>query len=379
MHQLELVPYRTRKEGIEALERDLDSWHAVLLDAKMFDESENEVASLAGLSKAKDYLEGLAIKKVLPYFISTGQLDLLDNELFSQMVGKYYVKERNDVQLIEDIKSAISRSDSIHIKRRYSEVFNALDNMGILMYTESILLDILLPLHYPDKHIEFKPAHHYNQLRQLLEYIFRACNNFGILPDLCLQGGNVNLNQCSIYLAGKPAEKIGVRFGHEGMRLIPQDIENIIRFVLDFGNLHSHTVELTDEDKTKIDNLFRTSHSKYLIFGLTHNLCEVIIWFSRYIIDHPNKEVNSEMWNYFSTPCAIDNGNTDLGLAQAKDRYEGQPFVPEKDGNGVWHCGECQLAIKFWNDGKMRLKEVARNTGRYKDTYPFFAKYDKID
>ena len=68
IHNLKLVPYKTRKEGIEELERDLDSWDAVLLDAKMFDETENEVASLTGLGKAKDCLERLSLKKALPYF-----------------------------------------------------------------------------------------------------------------------------------------------------------------------------------------------------------------------------------------------------------------------------------------------------------------------
>ena len=37
IHNLHLEPFRTRKAGIEALERDLDHWDAVLLDAKMFD------------------------------------------------------------------------------------------------------------------------------------------------------------------------------------------------------------------------------------------------------------------------------------------------------------------------------------------------------
>lgn len=378
IHKLQLVPYRTRKEGIEALERDLDSWHAVLLDAKMFDESENEVASLVGLGKAKDVLERLSLKKTLPYFISTGQPDLLDSEMFSQMVGKYYVKERDDEQLIEDIKYAISRSDSVQVKSQYHDVFDALDRMGILKYAEDILLDILLPLHYPSKYTEFKPVHHYNQLRQLVEYIFRSCNSFGIIPDVCIQGGNVNLNQCSIYLAGKNADKVGVRYGDEKMRLIPQHIENIIRSVLELGNVNSHSVVLTEDEKAQFERFWSTTaKSKYLIFGLTHNLCEAIIWFSRYITDHPDKAMNLRMCNCLVTPTAPTNVDQEEQLRIAKDNYEGKLFIPQKDENGIYHCGECIIKVTYWSGGKVRLKDVNINTSKTKSTYPFFAKYDK--
>lgn len=378
IHNLKLVPYRTRKEGIEALERDLDSWDAVLLDAKMFDESENEVASLAGLVKAQNFLERLSLKKTLPYFISTGQQDLLDDKTFSQMVGKYYVKDKEDEQLIEDIKIAINKSDSTQIKSLYRDVFDALDNMGILKYTKDILLDILLALHYPAKHIEFKPAHHYNQLRQLIEYIFRACNTVGIIPDVCIQGGNVNLNQCSIYLAGRNADKVGIRYGNEGMRVIPQHIENIIRSVLDLGNVNSHSVELTEDEKLQFERFWSaTAKSKYMIFGLTHNLCEAIVWFSRYIIDHPDKETNLQMCNYLTVPTTTTIVDREELLRLAKEKYEGQLYVPQADENGVWHCGECIVKVTYWSGGKMRLKDIALNTGGTKNTYPFFAKYDK--
>ena len=92
-YNLKLWPYKTRKAGMEALEQNLDMWHAVLLDAKMFDETENEAARLTGMSKAMLQLERLKSKKAIPYFISTGQPDLLDDEKFEEMVGKYYEKE----------------------------------------------------------------------------------------------------------------------------------------------------------------------------------------------------------------------------------------------------------------------------------------------
>ncbi len=367
LYNLVLVPFRTRKAGMQALEDNLEKWQAVLLDAKMFDESENEQASLAGLGKAKAHLDRLSVKKAIPYFISTGQPDLLDDDNFKALFGNYYTKAKDDEKLMADILQAILNAESSQIKAIYSNIFASSETLGISEYIDSIILDILLPLHYIEKQSSFKPIHHYNQLRQLVEYLFRACHKVGLIPDQCIPNGIVNLNQCSIYLAGKNAEKAGVRYGEPGERVIPEYIEAIIRSVLDFGNVHSHTVELDAEDTIKIENILRSSQSKYLIFGLTLQLCEAITWFAKYISEHDDKEVNLLY-------CE--------GLIKDDDKakYEGKICVPEQDENGVWHCEECLVILSHWESGRMKLKEISDNTNkRTNGKYPYFAKFDKVE
>lgn len=367
LYNLVLVPFRTRKAGMQALEDNLEKWQAVLLDAKMFDESENEQASLAGLGKAKAHLDRLSVKKAIPYFISTGQPDLLDDDNFKALFGNYYTKAKDDEKLMADILQAILNAESSQIKAIYSNIFASSETLGISEYIDSIILDILLPLHYTEKQSSFKPIHHYNQLRQLVEYLFRACHKVGLIPDQCIPNGIVNLNQCSIYLAGKNAEKAGVRYGEPGERVIPEYIEAIIRSVLDFGNVHSHTVELDAEDTIKIENILRSSQSKYLIFGLTLQLCEAITWFAKYISVHDDKEVNLLY-------CQ--------GLIKDDDKakYEGKICVPEQDENGVWHCEECLVILSHWESGRMKLKEISDNTNkRTNGKYPYFAKFDKVE
>ena len=367
LYNLVLVPFRTRKAGMQALEDNLENWQAVLLDAKMFDESENEQASLAGLGKAKAHLDRLSVKKAIPYYISTGQPDLLDDDNFKALFGNYYTKAKDDEKLMADILQAILNAESSQIKAIYSNIFASSETLGISEYIDSIILDILLPLHYTEKQSSFKPIHHYNQLRQLVEYLFRACHKVGLIPDQCIPNGIVNLNQCSIYLAGKNAEKAGVRYGEPGERVIPEYIEAIIRSVLDFGNVHSHTVELDAEDTIKIENILRSSQSKYLIFGLTLQLCEAITWFAKYISEHDDKEVNLLY-------CQ--------GLIKDDDKakYEGKICVPEQDENGVWHCEECLVILSHWESGRMKLKEISDNTNkRTNGKYPYFAKFDKVE
>lgn len=365
LYNLKLLPFRTRKDGMQALEEELDKWDAVLLDAKMFDENVNEVAKLKGLRKAISHLDKLSMKRYIPRFISTGQPDLLASEDFKDMVGDYYEKFKDDEKLMVDILSAIHNAESSQIKVIYSNVFTSIETLGISEYIDSILLDILLPLHYTEKQSSFKPIHHYNQLRQFVEYLFRACHKVGVIPDQCIPNGIVNLNQCSIYLAGKNAEKAGVRYGEPGERVIPEYIEAIIRSVLDFGNVHSHTVELDAEDTIKIENILRSSQSKYLIFGLALQMCEVITWFAKYISEHNNKEINL----LHCQPLMIDE--------KAED-YEGKEYVVEQDENNNFHCGQCLLsytAAQRYKGLKVTLFDVTDNTTKNRNNYPYFAKF----
>ncbi len=239
-----------------------------------------------------------------------------------------------------------------------------MDNLGIRDVTESILTNILLPLHFPADEPNFKPLHHYNQLRQLLEYIFRACNKVGLIPDQCMDGQNVNLSQSSLYLAGKNANIAGVRYGNDGDRVIPIYIENFIRSILDFGNSQSHTVELTTADKQNVESIFRAKKSQYIIFSLAMQICEVIIWIDRYISAHNDKAVNL-------SKCKA--------LPKDGAKYNGRECVPVKDEKGFWHCEECLVIVKPENVGKtLRLRDIRPNTSTSKEIYPYFAYFDIV-
>ena len=356
---LHLEPFRTRKAGMEALEKDLDHWDAVLLDAKMFDESENEVANLTGLGKAKQRLDELSMKRTIPYFISTGKPDLISDKNFRSLFGDYYEKAKDDERLIEDMKKAIENSDKAQILNRYKDVFDALSSLEIRNEVESILMGIFLPMHYPAKDPNFKPVLHFNPLRQVLEYVFRACHKVGLIPDQCMAGTNINLNQCSLYLAGKNATKAGVKYDGPGARIIPEHIESFIRSVLEFGNTHSHTVELSEEDQTKIESIFRSKRSRYIIFGLTMQICEVITWLAEFIGEHNDKEINLSFCKELPKDGAM---------------YNGREMVPVQDDDGIWHCGECVIPFKPEIIGKqIRLRDAQPNTRGTKDKYPFFA------
>lgn len=291
-HNIELVPFKTRREGMEELEEHINEYDAVILDAKAYDESENEVPDLDALRNARDKINQLSSKKYLPMFIFTGQPDLLSDKTFKSSFGIYYEKQTDNDRLIKDLKQAIQDAPRRQIINRHSRVFKALDKLGFDVTVKEQVLDLLQLAYCQEGTSVARHKLYYNSLRQLVEHIFRSFNRIGLIPDEFLVNGKINLNQSSLYISGKNPIHIGLRYGNVGDRIVPRYIENIIRLVLDIGNAHSHTMDLEVMDENQLDDFFHQINSNYLIPSLTMQVCEVIIWCSDYVKRHPDKEIN---------------------------------------------------------------------------------------
>jgi len=81
-----ITPFKTSKDGMNAFEEKLDIWDAVILDATVFLESEDEVASTRGMSASIRRITELSSERYVPYFVYTDQPDLLNNPLFGDML-----------------------------------------------------------------------------------------------------------------------------------------------------------------------------------------------------------------------------------------------------------------------------------------------------
>ena len=117
-HNIHVTPFKTRREGMDALEQNLKSWDAVILDAKAFNNSStNEVADVDGLYEAIRQIERLKAKRYIPYFVLTRQPDLMDDRMFEKSVGKFYKKDaEGQNKLIADLKEEVSKSTRFQIK-----------------------------------------------------------------------------------------------------------------------------------------------------------------------------------------------------------------------------------------------------------------------
>ena len=293
IHNIFLKPFKTRKEGMKELDDNLNVWDAVILDAKMYDESEeNESPRLDGLRNAIEHLHRISMKRDIPFFISTGQPDLLDDEVFKQSYGAFYVKGSDDVKLIADLKEQVDKSPRRQVQTYYYDAIEKLNSLNVR--AGDTILDIFESMHYPGQHPNFNPLLYYNQLRQILEYVFRACNKVGIIPDDCFPPGEVNLSQCCHYISGNDAQRLGIRYGKPGDRIVPKHIQDMMFQILNLGNINSHTSKLNEDDKSRLEKYFNDNvyNSKYLIYGLAFHICEVVLWINRYISEHNDVEEN---------------------------------------------------------------------------------------
>lgn len=317
IHQIYLHPFRTQKAGMDEFDKNPKKWDAIILDAKMYDDSENEVPRLDGLRKAVQHINEKSLLRKVPYFISTGQPDLMENETFEQAFGTYYIKERDDGKLIQDIKNTASKSTRFQVKTFYFDAIEQLESFDA--WCSEKILDILETMHFPEKNID--PLLYYNPLRQTLEYIFRKANKANIIPDEFIgkDKDDVNLNQCVQFLSGRNADWIGIRFGGVKDSVVPAHIKDMMFQVLNLGNINSHSRTLNDDELKKLGAYFKDNvcNSQYLIYSLALQICEIAVFMGKYIAANKDTNKNKKQCKTFGTVEKIE-GNESICVIKSK-------------------------------------------------------------
>lgn len=317
-HKIHIKAFKTRREGMEALEQNLTFWDALILDAKAFNNDINEVADLDGLYEAIRQIQRLEVKRHIPYFVLTRQPDLMDNRMFEQSVGRFYKKDAvGQSKLIADLKEEVSKSTRFQIKTNYLDAIEQLN--AIDSWCSEKILDILEAMHFPDKNID--PLLYYNPLRQTLEYIFRKANKASIIPDEFIgkEKDDVNLNQCVQFLSGGNATWIGIRYGGAKESVVPSHIKDMMFQVLNLGNINSHSRTLTDKELKKLGAYFKDNvcNSQYLIYSLALQICEIAVFMGKYIAINNDVEKNKKQCKTFGTIERIE-GNESICVIKSK-------------------------------------------------------------
>lgn len=317
-HKIHIKAFKTRREGMEALEQNLKFWDALILDAKAFNNDINEVADLDGLYEAIRQIQRLEAKRHIPYFVLTRQPDLMDNRMFEQSVGRFYKKDAvGQSKLIADLKEEVSKSTRFQIKTNYLDAIEQLN--AIDSWCSEKILDILEAMHFPDKNID--PLLYYNPLRQTLEYIFRKANKASIIPDEFIgkEKDDVNLNQCVQFLSGGNATWIGIRYGGAKESVVPSHIKDMMFQVLNLGNINSHSRTLTDKELKKLGVYFKEKvcNSQYLIYSLALQICEIAVFMGKYIAINNDVEKNKKLCKTFGTIERIE-GNESICVIKSK-------------------------------------------------------------
>jgi hypothetical protein len=317
-HNIHITPFKTRKNGMDLLLKDERPWDAVILDAKAYNESENETANLTGLYEAIKQIEGLKMRKSIPYFVLTRQPDLLDNDTFRELIGEFYkkgnaeeeggiIKVKGEEQLIEDLKTKIGESSRHRVKERYKETVDVLNHINPKACEN--IIDILEVMHFPDSNPKFNYDESFNSLRKILESFYKKANEWQIIPDECVdrKEGNVNINQCVHYLSGRNADIVGIRFGNSTDRIVPRHIKDLMFAVQSLTNYLSHEY-VNDNVATK---------PRDILFSLALQICEIILWLDNYIKSHQDIEYNKKMCKTIGVVEQL-NDNSSICLIRSK-------------------------------------------------------------
>ena len=366
---LHLNAYPCWDDAKAALEDNYDRWSAIILDAKCKFHRESNDNAVEFLREALDDISTICERKgrIIPWYVLTGGdtsevSDSIndkrlkwDGDWTEKKHKKYYSKNTDNEDLYIRIREHAQISYRIQIQQMYQDIC---DDLTLLSKeSRDDILTILETMHFPKSHLDFTPRLYYNPLRKALEGVFRLAGEAGIIHDDFFKGGLVNINQCFMFLKGSPADKIGYIATE---RIAPRHIQEMMSLIINIGNINSHSLaesqptELSEAEIQSYDNHIKQSgtNSKYLVFSMALQLCEILRWMNHYIVEHPDKEENLKK-------CI------EIGIIE----YD----------NGVYHIGDkfllnSKTALQFGGSRK-KVKVVGKdvNNSPSRDKYPYFA------
>lgn len=271
---LDITPFESHEEGMISLESKPNFYHAVILDAKVKKAKEDTKTGVAGLAASRDRLIEINKDVYLPYFIFTGQPDYMEDEMFVQSYGKFYIKGDDNDQLMNDIIKDCESHPGVQARKSHPEVFTAFDKGILPDSAKKILIDIIHNIE--NKNFAKKNI---NSQRDLLEAIFKSLNNpIPCIPDSFfnpLQNNKPNLAWCVMFIEDRREVKDGFGKMHKMNKDINESIKLSFKKLKESSSEFSH---LKDEDIVKYPFL----SNSFLLF-------EILIWLPEFVEEHyPN-------------------------------------------------------------------------------------------
>lgn len=353
-YELSLSFYNDWESASNVLERDLTKWSAIILDTKAkLQPSEEETEFF--LRNVLDDLTAVfnRNRNEIPWFIMPKEHNDFTDALIKFTVGRE--RERKEwgkvlfniddsgKALFYNISEILPNTRNYRIRCVYDEIFDVLQSY-FPNKTKDILFNILLPLHYPEVFYSFVATDYYNNLRRILESVFKVANEYGLIPNnICYkEDGTINMRySCNYLVYGKTYDKENkLRNG-----ICKGPIGDMMITILNLTNEGSHM----GED-------YKTEGLYFSIMAYSLQLCDILSWFGKYIKGHD---------------C--------ISLGQMINKYEGKEYVVSKDENDLLHCEECVLpqAASCYLGKKVVLDSITRNVSSSKKYYPLFA-YFKV-
>lgn len=220
---------------------------------------------------------------------------------------------------MEYLKVIIENLPGYKVKLKFKDALNACEFAGLTDDSKNHINAILRNILGNSTIDPDYPKH----LRACLESMFRSAHSLGLVHEKCIDDRDqVNLTACSKFLSGQRVELLGVQCA---TRHAPDLVEQHIRHILNVTNAFSHVEgESTPQNKVQL-NAYRTLiNTPYLLYSLTFELLDVLIWYKAYAEAHSNAEENRQLW----TDDADEANNRQMITGEVK-------FI-HKDGYGFF-------------------------------------------
>jgi hypothetical protein len=335
---IELVDVPSWEDAKLLLDKDYNCWKAIILDAKcQFKRTDTDKADRF-LSNVIPDLGQYANRnrRTIPWYVLSGQSeeairDLIpisrlawDSEWDKKTHRPFYSKvgmvEWNGTLkherhiLLERIIEQVKLKDTEYRLRNdiCFDVFSALNELnekGLSSMVNDYLVALLEPIYF--NHTTNQDYNRrYIDLRKALELIFRNMASKSILPPILISSkkdkDEVNLSWCSLFLGSNQpdqsakAPKGGATNLWDIVKrnvpnpLLPRQLADWLKMAIFQAGGAAHTSEVEEQICMNLENyLPHVDQSPYMLRSLAMGLCDFILWYRRFLDEHPDEEMNA--------------------------------------------------------------------------------------
>lgn len=275
---INLIAFKSLNGGMSELERNYPFYDGVLLDAKFFENENDQKGSedTYNVHRAKEQL--LQLKKKFEVFVLTGQAEAYEDKTFKKAFTKVYKKGSDEEidRLFSDIKEAAASQHDTQLRHAYNRVFDVCTEKYIGEYAGQDILNLLKVEN------ESNIDNHFNAIRKIVEDLFSSFHKFNLLPSEFVSP-NVALNQSSIFLSGQEqyerTDTVYKLHKHLEETHLPSQIAYYLRSILSVTQAGSH--------RSNIDQHVRTVKTPFLLKSVFFQLLDVLVWFKMYVDSNP--------------------------------------------------------------------------------------------
>lgn len=315
---LDLVAFPCWDDAFEALRDEFDTWGAIILDAKCKHHRDSMDNAARFLSEALGDIKTICSKKEhqINWYVLSGaggaetkQInDLISEDRlrwdkdWTEKNGKlYYNKSEEDIKILfQRVYYHATITERTQLKTQiYRDVFDAIEQCKIQGEASELMADLLFNLH---RNNEGKVANGIMwEARKIMEYIFRAMiDNWGMLPTEFVTADRkekVNLTSSARMLGGDSTDNDKRTITYIYSEPI---IDNILKYqvigIVNQTGEYLHTDKMGGQVSATNELMASVNNSPYLVYGMTMNLCNIILWFANYVKVNQNPAENMKKW-----------------------------------------------------------------------------------